>query len=178
MFQLSRTCPSHHARCLHSDVKDYIFYYALFKEHYYYNIKFFIFQIKALRSASRASSIYSRWFLLPLTFVQRVGIEPTTSAYSEASSSNELPQHTKANTVFQFITTSGLDIHKGSTRTSPHPRRQPNLLVYPLAGNSSSVGRNPQCYRQSIAITCLWALSQAYSASYGGSTRLIFTKKN
>ena len=35
----------------------YIFYYALVNEHIYYNINFLTFQVKALRSASRASSI-------------------------------------------------------------------------------------------------------------------------
>ena len=33
----------------------YIFYYSLVNEHKYYNLKFFIFQVKALRSANRAS---------------------------------------------------------------------------------------------------------------------------
>lgn len=58
-------------------LKVYMFYYALVNEHYYYNIIFIIFQVKALRSASRASSIYSRWFLLPLTLVSLEGVEPT-----------------------------------------------------------------------------------------------------
>ena len=33
----------------------YIFYYTLVNEHKYYNLKFFIFQVKALRSANRTS---------------------------------------------------------------------------------------------------------------------------